>query len=579
MKVGKEKSIKRVFFAAAIFSLLVLGTSLAQNPPPGSERDSSLEVLERRFQRETEETLEEEGKKKPELGIERPPQRRQGPESFYVRHILLKPHPALSSEAFESLVSPAFFDPLLREYEGRELTFDDLKKLARRLEQKYLDQGYLATVSIPPQSVLESQVVLQVLLARMGELYIKGAKPSHRKEILSHWKISAGEFLRMDKAQKSILRMNENPNRLVHSFFSPGVKAGTTDVHLKVEERFPMHLSYTFDNHGVKLTGRERHGFTFRYTNLLGLDDTFMIGTVFGNTYGALSLKHLVPLTSWGARFLYGFTHAQANPKKEFKIFGVNSIFQIYDLALRQRLLRGKNWNLDSHIGFHFKEKKVRNFSRTTAWNRLRILSLGTNLEVRDRWGDWRWGQNFFFSFSPHGDGFPLNSRKAETSFFKYTFWMKREQKLLFGTRGVVYLEGQLSPGTLLPEEQMFLGGSRSVRGYPEADYASDQALVAQFEWQSPLFLVPKGLRLPGDRKNLRDQLQLLAFLDYGYGRLRDPLQGEFRSKNLLGIGGGFRIYFRENLSARFEWAAPLGGDPITESGNSQFYFNLRLEI
>jgi hypothetical protein len=44
-----------------------------------------------------------------------------------------------------------------------------------------------------------------------------------------------------------------------------------------------------------------------------------------------------------------------------------------------------------------------------------------------------------------------------------------------------------------------------------------------------------------------------------------------------MGLGGGFELRFRSNISGRMEWGVPLGNNPITESGKSQLHFTLNV--
>ena len=98
---------------------------------------------------------------------------------------------------------------------------------------------------------------------------------------------------------------------------------------------------------------------------------------MFGARFGVIFLQHLLPLSNFGTRFVWGFTHAQVNPKKEFERFGINGISQTYSLALRQRLFRTDRFASEAYVGFDFKEKKTKILSVTSVWDRLRILKWG----------------------------------------------------------------------------------------------------------------------------------------------------------------------------------------------------------
>ena len=139
--------------------------------------------------------------------------------------------------------------------------------------------------------------------------------------------------------------------------------------------------------------------------------------------------------------------------------------------------------------------------------------------------------------------------------------------------------ELQLSPDRLLPQEQIFLGGAESVRGYPESDYGADQGFILQTEYWIPTHFFPETWHLPWDTVPLRSRLKFLGFFDQGYGRITRPSNSETKSSYLAGIGFGGDFAFRNNLSLRVEWGYRLGDRPATEGGDNQLHFRLRSSV
>jgi hemolysin activation/secretion protein len=310
---------------------------------------------------------------------------------------------------------------------------------------------------------------------------------------------------------------------------------------------------------------------------MLGLDDIFLIGTTFGKAFGALYLYHVIPISDIGTKFIWSISHAQVNPKKEFSIYGINGTSETYSLALQQRVIRTDKYSGNVTLGFDFKEKHTSTQSVTTAWDKERVISLRGDFQARDRWGGWSLGQGVYFGLPTFGDGWPLASGGGVQSFFKYTYSVTRLTQLPWRTRAVWDIQGQLTPDTLLPQEQMFLGGANSVRGYPESDYGADQAIQSRLDYLLPPYGMPEKWKLPFDNIPLKDQLSVIAFFDTAYGRAHDPGDTEERKDFLMGVGGGFELRFRKNISGRMQWGVPLGNKPITEAGDSQLHFTLNV--
>ncbi|HQB93782.1 MAG TPA: ShlB/FhaC/HecB family hemolysin secretion/activation protein [Candidatus Omnitrophota bacterium] len=473
------------------------------------------------------------------------------------------------------LLPAAEYDPVLRKFEGQTISFEQLQTMISALEQVFRAKGYIAVVLLPPQKMEKPEIRLKVVVSKMGDLSVINSRYYSVRRTMSYWKIKKGEVLGYDSIRQNVLDMNENPDRTVKPILRAGKEKGTSDVVLNVEDRFPIHVGYTFDNQGVKLTGHERHGFTVRNNNFLGLDDIFLIGTNFGNNFGSLYLYHVLPVSDFGTKLISSYSHAQVTPKKEFKIYGINSISDTYSLALQQRVIRTEKYSGNVQIGFDFKEKHTRTQSVTTVWDKERVLSARGDFQARDRWGGWGIGQGVYFGMPNRGDGWPLASRGGCHRFFKYGYSLSRYQKMPWKTKAVWDVTGQFSPQRLLPQEQMFLGGARSVRGYPESDFGADQGVQSRLDYLVPAFFFPQEWRVPLDKSPLRDQVDLIWFFDMGYGRNHSPSSSEERTNFMAGTGAGFQIRLRNNLTARFEWGVPLADHPLTERGNSQFHFSL----
>lgn len=561
---------KNILYAVLVALVMGIPSVWALDPsdvPAGSEAG----VTEGRIREEANgKLLQEEPLQEVEVDVEKPVQPEMKEVALVVQKIRLRGEEVIPFQEFDSFFS---------QFEGKEMTFSDLNRVSHAVEQEFRRRGYFAAVFLPPQKIEGGIVDLEVVVSKMGELLVEGQKYFREAKIRSYWGIEPGEVISYNDIRTSILRLNQNPDRQVRPLLKAGAVPKTTDVHLMVKDSLPLHATYTFDNKGVKLTGKKRNGFMLRHNNAMLLDDTFIIGTTFGKDFGALYLQHRIPITGFGTTATWGFTHAQVNPKKEFERFGINGLSQSYTMSLRQSLTMSPQFASEVYAGLDIKEKRTRALSVTTAWDRLRVFSLGGRFQSQGRTGMWTGSQDFFFGVSPHGDGFPLTSRNAETSFFKYEFSLSRTQFLPWGIRGVATFRGQLAHDKLVPQEQMFFGGSSSVRGYPEGDYGAEKGLLVNLEYIVPPYFIPKDLYLPYDKKPFYDRLRLIGFFDYGYGRLIGPSATESRSRNMMGVGGGFSVSLLEHLSSRFEWGVNLNDEPLSESGHSQFHFTLNADI
>ena len=565
-----NQSVIKVFSSSLLLMaglLFASGDLLAANDDKSLSFGASAAVQESKIRDQAQEQLFKPKAGKPvALEEEKSPESSASGPSFFIKKIILEGD--VKSE-------PSEYEPLLQKCEGREVRFEELQQLINALELLFRAKGYIAVVLLPPQKMEDQTLHLKVVISRMGELSVERNRYYANWRTRCYWKTHKGDVLRYDKIRQDVMDMNENPDRVVKPILRAGTEKGTTDVVLDVEDHLPLHAGYSFDNQGVKLTGKDRQGFTLRNNNMLGLDDTFLIGTTFGKVFGALFIYHVIPVSNFGTKFIWSISHAQVNPKKEFSIYGINGTSETYSLALQQRVIRTDRYSGNITLGFDFKEKHTSAQSVTTAWDKERVISIKGDFQSRDRWGGWSTGQGVYVGLPTFGNGWALASGGGQQSFFKYAGSLTRLTQLPWRTRAIWDVQGQLTSDKLLPQEQLFLGGARSIRGYPESDYGADSAIQSRLDYMLPPYGMPDHWKMPFDNMPLKDQLNAILFFDTGYGRAHDPSQTEERADFLMSVGGGFELRFRKDVSARLEWGVPLGDKPITEGGKSQLHFTI----
>jgi hemolysin activation/secretion protein len=562
----KSKILKSLF----VFLLSAGGVSVclgAEEPDlPGA---SQPEVIEKDVVERADEKMFAVPKLAPDIETYEEPLVEEAPAVlFTAKKIIL--------EGDAGVISQEKTNPILAEYENRPIGLNDLNQLTKRLEALYLQEGFLVLAFVPPQKIESDQVRIKVILAKMGEIHLEGSRFYRDWRTRWYWKIPKGKILRYDEIRSNILDMNENPDRRVKAVLRPGKDPETTDVVLTVEDHFPAHAGFSVDNQGSPLTGKIRPGFNFQHNNLLGFDDTLLMGTVFGEEFGVFYAQYAVPITNRGTKLVGKYSTSQVSPKKEFAETGVNGISQTHGVELKQRILRTQSAFGELSAGFDWKEKRTRALSQVVVEEHLRVLSAGALFQTFDPQGIWVFKPDVSFGLDFDEDDILLTSRDAGSSFSKGNIFLRRSQILPWQAQAEVTLRAQVSPDKLSSAEQIFLGGADSIRGYPESDYGADQAVVVNVEYTGILFFVSPTWTLPMTKKPLREKVQWTAFFDYGHGRLHAPSETEHRSRELFGAGAGLKIQMADNAALKLEWGFPLGDESLSESGDSQFYFNFQ---
>ncbi|MBI2093239.1 MAG: ShlB/FhaC/HecB family hemolysin secretion/activation protein [Candidatus Omnitrophica bacterium] len=539
---------------------------------PASEAD----VIGDRIRKEAEEQAKGAPHKEPSIQ-EAPSPATPSAESeqrFLVKEIIVQGNTVLKAEQLE---------PLLATVRQHEVTLVELKALADAIEQEYRRRGYLTTlVYVPAQRIEEGRVTLQVVEGKLGQVQVEGQRYFNAKRILWYWPFQSGDLLRYNRIRQSLIRMNEHPDRDVQAVLQPGLTSGTTDVILKVKDRFPLHAGFQWDRQGTQSIGRWRYGPSLRYNNLLGFDDRLLFGGTVGHHFGAAYIHYALPLSPSGTMASFGFSHAQVSPKRQFDEFGINGISQSYSTNLSQPLWDGERLSLQADFGFAAKDSRTVVQSDVSRRDRIRMLTFGPSARWTDLAGRWWIDQKFSFGLKGLGatsQNNPLASRPgADTDFFKMNLEIVRLQKMPWRTQALLSFETQLSPSKLTTQEELYLGGAGSVRGYPEGDYLADQGFLVRAEYLVPWIFLPDHWHLPKSPTPLQDQVHFVGFFDRAYGKLRAITGDEQHSRNLMGIGSGLRLQMEDDLSARLEWGFNIGDDPLTSDSPSTIHVSVRYD-
>lgn len=475
------------------------------------------------------------------------------------------------------------FSAILEKYENKELKLKDLHTLAKEVELEYLKRDVIAAVFVHfgEKEKIKQTAVLQVVEARMGELRIQKGTYFNSERLKHYWKImpGSGEILHYDKISKSVQMMNRNPDRKVKADLRAGKKPGTTDIILTPKTTFPVHFSASFDNEGSAATGRGRTTLGIRHNNFLGLDDTFLSGYNFGNFFSGIYAYHSVPLNYNGTSLLYGYSHDQAKPTKQYTPDNIKSDATNTSVSLHQDLYSRDTYLGEISLGFEADDKTVKLNTGPYYRDRLRIFSLSGAFFRRNTKSTTYFTQEYsqgVNAFGASGENNPLASRGAKPVFskFKVGLWHKRVLPADFQLN--FRFKAQLSSRKLTPQEEFSLGGMDSVRGYPNGDYLADNAVTESLELLIPTFFIPRSWSLPYADRPLKDQLTPVFFVDHGWGKRRGARATEHKSVNQLGIGPGIRIRLYNQANLRFAWGFPIAANhPITEKGDSQFHFSV----
>lgn len=565
---------KKVIIILIITAILLYNSAPAYSQvPTQSDVDKVTTEADRPVREEAEEKLKVIPKEPPEIEKEEEEVEEIEGVKFFIKKINLVGVESISIEELK---------PTLEKYENREITFDELKLLTKRIEREYLKKGIIAACFIPPQDIKEGVVILQVVEARMGKLEVKDHKYFYKDRIAYYWELKPGETLRYDKISRSLQFINKNPDRKAKAALRAGKKPGTTDVLVSVDTTYPLHTTFSIDGEGAASTGTWRKNAGFRYNNFLGLDDTLITGYLWGSHFGGIYGYHTVPITNVGTSLMYGYSYTKSNPRGDFRYFDIDVRTKSASVFVYQDLYKKDEYLGDIYFGLDAKNKRLtmRNVGVVNR-DRLRIIRTGANFVFREfdnvTYVKPKLSQGIDFLGGRRRDR--LSTRNAKNTFTKWNMEIRHSKILPYNLKLGLKLNGQLTATKLASQEQFSLGGIKSVRGYPTGHYLADNAFQTNIELLSSAFFIPKEIKLPYAANPLKDDVTGLLFFDYGNGFRRQRNKwSEHKHVNVASVGTGLRIKLFNQVFLRLEWGFPIWDNPASGSNHGRLHFSLDFE-
>jgi hemolysin activation/secretion protein len=582
-----QAGLFRKMVSVSVFVLLFLflsSTLMAQTPPPRvpTGEDSGAQATRFRDQSESEKrAFEKKRPKAPEIEIQEEAKKRPieaGP-TFLLTSIEVKGSTVFESGYFRSIYEP---------YVNKNVSWQDIETITENIRAEYKKRGYLTTnVYIPEQNVVGGKIEIRILEGTVGEIKIEGNKWFSEKLIKKYFHAKKNEILNVFKLSRDLLRLNQNSDLEVKTVIGAGKDPGSSDITLKVKDKFPYHAGGAFDNQGTRLVGKLRTSISFRSTSFLGENDSLFFNTVESAMSQGNFVSYSFPIDTYGTRL--GFDTAIFSNKlgREYKGFGIVGNTQIYTPKISSEMYLTEDLQMNTEGGMDIKSVKKWVMGEKSTQDELRMPYVNFDITKMDSF--FGFGQTsllakFIFSTESFLGASKPNHPSASRSgtggfFFKNEITVKRIQRMPADSYLSVKCDFQNSTHTLPSSEQMQFGGAYYDRGYPEGDYSADYGVNLNVDWVFPLFFVPKDFKLPYSDTPLCRQFQPVVFMDMGAGKLKKFGPGERETKFLMGFGGGLRVQINRNIFLRLEWAERTGDRPTQGQGPSNFHISFQGEI
>jgi hemolysin activation/secretion protein len=472
---------------------------------------------------------------------------------------------------------------------GQPLSPELLSQIKRAIIQYYRKHGRpVVTVTIPEQEIVDGVIEIVVIEAKLGKIVCKGNRWFSDSLIRDYLDIEPGDAISHDTLLTDVTWMNRNPFRRTDVLFTPGETFGTTNIELITKDRFPLRLYAGGDNTGNDATGNERWFFGFNWANAFFCDHQltyqYTANSNF-NDYVAHTVNYTAPLPWRHILILFG-GYSQVHPDLTFKHESLG-IFKSHghsaQASLRYQMPWGKLYRRSLKefvVGFDF--KNTNNNLEFIGDSTIPIITKTVNITqfvAGFNWGKETKKHKFSFSSEvfispgkmvPHQRVSDFENLRpgAKPPYIYGKIALGDLYKIPWNFTLSGLIRAQISSQNLLPSEQYGLGGFNTVRGYNERILNVDDAFIGNIEIRFPTMHL---------RKKLRDELILLAFMDYAVGRNHKEIEEEKENEFLWSVGPGLRYCINPYLSVRLDWGFQLHKIDFEDPHMSKFHFGFLL--
>jgi Hemolysin activation/secretion protein len=478
--------------------------------------------------------------------------------------------------------------PLIKPYEGRELTSEDLQVLRSQLTRYYIDHGYINSGAvIPDQQVKDGVIELRIFEGRLTDIGVSGNDWLRESYISKRLALEAEAPLNLSELQERIQILQQN--RLIERInaeLGPGAQVGESMLKVQIKERRPYAAGASFNNYRSPSVGELRGEVWAAHYNLSGFGDS--LSARYGLTGGLdeVAAAYTVPLNAYDTGLGLSYERSDSEVIEEpFDALGITSKAQTYGILLSHLFYRTPQKHLTGTLTFERRHSETTllsepfSFSPGVRNGKSDVTVLRFGQEWVDRGPDQVIAARSIFSVGIDALGATINpSPLPDGRFFTWLGqfqWIRR----LWDTDNQVLFRSdlQLAAQPLLPLEKFAVGGAYSVRGYRENQLVRDNGWFTSLEFRIPVVRLPLPWLsvLPTD-----GIVQIAPFYDLGLSYNTDSPTPDPKVIHSLGLG--LRWDPNRNIHGEFYWGYPLrkvdnpGGHSLQDEG---IFFALNVQL
>lgn len=448
----------------------------------------------------------------------------------FVKRIRVTGATAIGAEELAAVVRP---------YEDRTATSEELQELRQKLTLLYVNRGYVNSGAVlPDQEVRDGVIEYRIVEGRLNEVVVTGNARLRADYVSGRIFLGAGPPLNLNELQRQLQLLQQGGLlERVNAELVPGVAPGESTLRVAVEEARPYQVVVSAGNNRSPSVGSNRGEVAFGHRNLTGRGDALGIryGLIPSTSKQDWSLDYSLPINPYDTTvFLRSNFSESIVIETPFHLLDIQSKARTKAVGVSHPLLQTPNQTFA--------------LSLAREWRTSQSFLLGQPFSFAPGIPDgrsaervWRFAQDWlrraddeviaFRSTFSHGHTNAtdkvagIGPERTFTSWLGQFQWARRfpgnGSQLLFRA------DLQYTGDALLTLEKFSLGGVNSVRGFRESQFLRDKGYVLSLEYRLPVMTSESG----------ETRLQLAPFIDHGGGWNADATPDSPRSLTGAGVG------------------------------------------
>jgi hemolysin activation/secretion protein len=474
--------------------------------------------------------------------------------------------------------------PFYEEYLGQEISLADIYKVAGKVTDMYLADGFILSFAIVPAQTIRGGIVrIKVVEGYVNEIFVEGPAANSifadlpgqtpHDLVIAYAKKIAGEGpLRLSDLEKYLLLAGDLPGVTAKGVLTPSPDLpGASDLVLFVDfDRANGFLSA--NNRGTRFVGPYQLGAGLNINSVAGLYEQVGIRLIGASEnrelrLGSASYQH--QLGTEGTKLNLSGGRTFSEPGFTLEELGIKSFTTTFGVSISHPWIRSRSENLSTTFEFDFRNTKTDIFKVPLSEDRLRVFRIGGVYEFVDSLRGinliaLKYSQGVDILHAKISGSELLTRENGHSDFGAARMEVSRLQSIFPGLTLLGEATGQYSFSQLLASEEFGLGGERFGRAYDPSELTADHGAAAKLELQY-------GVSGDGD---IFKGMQIYGYYDIGavWHRLKPAISSTGASgksrESLASTGLGVRFNLTEYVSGYVEMAKPLT-QPVSARGAS----------